>query len=69
MSEEIQINVSGMTCNNCVQAVTKAVKSAPGGADADVKVDLDGGLVTVDGGNANRDDLVAAIADAGYEAQ
>lgn len=69
MSEEIQINVSGMTCANCVQAVTKAVKDTAGAADADVTVDLDQGLVTVEGGTADRGDLVSAIADAGYDAQ
>jgi copper chaperone CopZ len=68
MSNDLQISVSGMTCDHCVQAVTKAVRSTPGAADAQVDVDLDSGVVRVEGSSADRGALVAAITDAGYEA-
>ncbi len=68
MSEQLQIDVTGMTCDHCVQAVTKAVRATPGAADAQVEVDLAQGLVTVEGGSPDRGAVVSAIADAGYEA-
>lgn len=39
--------VEGMTCNHCVQAVTRAVTELPGVQD--VRVDLPTGTVTVAG--------------------
>ena len=63
----ITYRVDGMTCDHCVQAVTKEV-SGVDGVDA-VKVDLDSKLVTVTGPDLRGDDLVAAIDEAGYDAE
>ena len=43
----LQLKVSGMTCGHCVSAVTRAASEVSGAKD--VKVDLNHGLVTVDG--------------------
>lgn len=60
----MQINVSGMTCDHCVSAVSKAVKTLPGVTD--VAVDLKQGLVTVQG-NADATAIRKAITEEGYE--
>lgn len=60
------IKVSGMTCQHCVAAVTKALESIDGVTN--VKVDLEAGTATydetapVDAGLVRR-----AIKDAGYQ--
>ncbi len=61
----IELKVEGMTCNHCVQAVTRAVKSVDPGAD--VRVDLEGGTVKVDG-QGSAEALSLAIREAGYAA-
>jgi copper chaperone len=60
----MQINVSGMTCDHCVSAVSKAVKTLRGVTD--VAVDLKQGLVTVRG-NADAAAIRKAITEEGYE--
>ena len=62
----LSMTVSGMTCAHCVSAVTKAVKAVPG-AD-EVKVDLDGGQVSVTGEPDPRA-VREAITEEGYEVQ
>ncbi len=61
---EMTLIVSGMTCDHCVKAVTDAVSDVPGVES--VAVDLDGGRVTVDGGDVDRTAVVEAISEAGY---
>jgi copper chaperone len=58
--------VAGMTCHHCELAVTEEVNRVPG-VEA-VEVDLDTGLVTVQGKGLLDDDIRSAIAEAGYEA-
>lgn len=64
---EMTLDVSGMTCDHCVKAVTEAVSEVPGVAS--VTVELDAGRVTVAGDGADRAAVVAAIADAGYDTE
>ncbi len=61
----ITIPVRGMSCQHCVNAVDKAVRSVPGVTEA--AVDLAGGTVTVTG-SFDRQQVVEAIKAAGYEA-
>lgn len=56
--------VTGMTCEHCVQAVRSEV-SAVAGVDA-VGVDLASGRVTVTGAGFSDDDVAAAVDEAGY---
>ena len=57
-------SVPGMTCEHCVAAVDAEVRKVPGVTD--VAVDLDTKEVRVTGEPA-REDVVAAIDDAGYD--
>ena len=60
----LTLKVTGMTCGGCVQSVERAVKAvAPG---AKVSVDLKSGEVAIDGA-AQKQAVVAAIEDAGYD--
>ncbi len=58
--------VKGMTCDHCVQAVTKEISKLDGVTDVDI--DLDRGQVTVASEQALSDDAVReAVDEAGYE--
>lgn len=61
----IELKVEGMTCNHCVHAVTRAVKSVD--PLAEVRVDLEAGTVKVDG-HSPAEALSRAIGAAGYAA-
>lgn len=62
----VKLKVTGMSCNHCVMAVTKALKAVPDVKDA--TVDLQKGEAIVEGG-AKPDDLIRAIVDEGYQAE
>ena len=66
MSDQIRLNVGGMTCNHCVMHVTKALNGVSG-VDRVVEVHLDRGEALVEG-NADADELLAAVKKAGYQA-
>lgn len=58
--------VSGMTCDHCVSAVTTELTGLPGVHG--VRVDLLGGLVTVDSdAPLSTDEVRDAVDEAGYE--
>jgi copper chaperone len=63
----IKLNVEGMSCSHCVNAVTKGV-TALGGVSG-VNVDLEGKTVTVDFDEAKvtLDSIKEAIEDEGYD--
>lgn len=58
------IEVRGMSCAHCVSAITSAVTGLPGVSG--VEVDLAASVVRIDG-SPNRDEVTAAIEDAGYD--
>ncbi|WP_407526641.1 heavy-metal-associated domain-containing protein [Methylobacterium oryzisoli] len=60
------MRVEGMTCQGCVQAVTRAVQRLD--PTAEVAVDLDQGRVSVTTG-AQALDVAQALGRAGYEAR
>ncbi len=60
----LTLNVTGMTCDHCVKAVTQAVRAIPGAGT--VVVDLARGTVAVQG-SPDPAAVRAAIADEGYE--
>ncbi len=62
----IQLEVKGMTCDHCVNAVTTALKETSGVSDA--QVNLDESSATVEGENVDQSALIAAIVEEGYEA-
>lgn len=65
MSDIITLTVPGMTCGHCEAAVTGEVGKLA--AVSDVTVDLDTKLVTVTGTDLDRNALVEAIDEAGFD--
>lgn len=59
------ITVEGMSCEHCEQTVEEAL-SGVGGVES-VDVDREAESATVEG-DADEDELVAAVEDAGYDA-
>ena len=62
----LRLKVSGMTCEHCVSAVTRAVRTVPG--IVDITVSLDRGEVAV-AGDPDPNAVRAAIAEEGYEVE
>ena len=62
----LQLQVTGMTCEHCVTAVTRAVKAVP--SVEGVTVDLEHGAVTVQG-TPDETAVREAITEEGYEVQ
>jgi len=67
MPEQIEYRVSDMTCEHCRKTIVSALSQLDGVER--VEVDLESKTVTVTGEGMRDDDLRAAIADAGYEAE
>ena len=65
MSDTITLSVPGMTCGHCEAAVKQEVGGVPGVAS--VAVDLDTKDVVVAGTDLDRDAIVAAIDEAGFD--
>ena len=63
---ETTIQITGMSCQHCVGAVTKALQAVPGVERAEV--DLGAGSARVRGSAAPQT-LVDAVVGAGYEAR
>lgn len=65
--KNVTLNVEGMSCSHCVNAVTKAVTALEGVAG--VNVDLAAKTVTVDFNEAevSLDSIKEAIEDEGYD--
>ena len=61
------LKVTGMACEACVAHVTKALKSVPGVKVA--SVELEPGRATVQHENASAGAMIAAVDDAGYQAE
>lgn len=58
--------VTGMTCQHCVASVTEEVSEVAGVTA--VSVDLDTGRLSVDGADVDSQAVLAAVAEAGYQA-
>jgi copper chaperone len=62
----VVLNVQGMTCQGCVNSVTRIIKKADPAAE--VQIDLPTGRVEARS-SATPQALAAAVSGAGYEAQ
>ena len=62
-----RLKVTGMSCENCVQSITKTLRSVEGVHDA--KVDLASGIAEVDFDETktNVEALCAAVDDIGFD--
>ncbi|RKQ92927.1 copper chaperone CopZ [Solirubrobacter pauli] len=67
MTETLTYRVDAMSCNHCVVAVSGEVGRVPGVRSVDV--DLETKLVRVDGAGVDGAAVVAAIDEAGYDAE
>lgn len=65
MSSKITFEVRGMTCDNCVQHVTKAVRGVPGVTEVAVSLAQNSATVT---GDFDPKIVIEAIEEEGYEA-
>ena len=65
MDKTVTFDVKGMTCDNCVQHVTKAVREIAGVRD--VKVELATNSAKVEG-DFDDTKIIEAIEEEGYEA-
>ena len=63
---EIKLKITGMTCEHCVRAVTKALKDVPGVTDAEVTLQPGAAVVH---GEMDPADLISAVTSEGYTAQ
>jgi copper chaperone len=69
-NQTIILDVSGMTCNNCVRHVREALEQVAGVGSVQVDLGVPTGRATVKHqGNAVVESLIAAVDDAGYEAK
>ena len=66
MAKTIEFDITGMTCDHCVNAVTNAIKETPGVSSS--VVSLDDKKATVTGETIDIAAIVAAVAEEGYEA-
>ena len=62
-----KLKVEGMSCNHCVNAVTRALGSVPG-VDRVVEVNLERGEAVIEG-SADVAQLVAAVEEEGFKAE
>lgn len=68
MSRHLELEIMGMSCDNCVRHVTEALESIPGVSN--VKVDLAAGRATLDAEpKVIPEHLYEAVEDAGYQAR
>ena len=65
--ERFEIKVSGMSCNGCVQSVTRALTECRGVDDA--TVDLGGGRATVRGSGFDRGAVAGAVKSLGFDVE
>ncbi|MCY0888829.1 MAG: copper ion binding protein [Alicyclobacillaceae bacterium] len=61
------ISVVGMTCDGCVQSVSKAIGSVPGVSKVEVSLDRHLATVEYDSARTSESVLKSAIEDAGYD--
>lgn len=62
----LQLNISGMNCQNCVRHATEAIKGVAGVTSATVTLEPAAGTVEHDG--ADVEAILAALAEEGYPA-
>ena len=66
MAKTIELDITGMTCDHCVHAVTNALSEVPGVSSAEVSLEKKAATVTAD--DVDMDALIAAVKEEGYAA-
>jgi copper chaperone len=67
--ESSVIKVGGMSCQGCVKNITGVLTAMPGVAAAEVSLEAGEATVSFDPQIVSRNALVAAIEDAGFDAE
>ncbi len=67
-TESTVLKVSGMTCQGCVNSVTKVLEGLPGVARVEVSLDRGEAHVDYDGTRVSREDMKRVVDEAGFEA-
>ncbi|MFA4968044.1 MAG: copper ion binding protein [Sulfuritalea sp.] len=67
--ETTTIKVGGMSCGGCVKSITGVLTALDGVAKAEVSLEQKQAVVEFDAGKVTRDQLKAAIEDAGFDAE
>lgn len=62
---QVALKVTGMTCGSCAWTIERVLSRVPGVQSAKVDLELGIGLIT---GTARSADLIAAVAEAGFDA-
>jgi copper chaperone CopZ len=65
-SETVELQVEGMTCAHCEQAVKRALEALPGVQEARASAAQGTATVKVEPGKADRAAMARAIQEAGY---
>ncbi|HEX2092998.1 MAG TPA: cation transporter [Longimicrobiaceae bacterium] len=63
-----RLQIGGMSCNHCVEAVEKALRNRPGVRSATVHLDGGSAEVEYDESRVAPEQLVAAVEEEGYTA-
>lgn len=66
MAQTIELDITGMTCDHCVNSVTTAVKDVTGVSDAKVSLETKSAVVEGDGFDVQQ--ILDAIEEEGYSA-
>lgn len=66
MNKTIELDITGMTCDHCVHAVTTAVKEVPGVNSAEVSLEAKSAVISGDSFDVQK--ILEAIAEEGYSA-
>jgi len=67
-ADDIVLNIKGMTCGGCANRVKDALIKCAGVADVHVSHKDGKAVVQVEGGKANKEDLIKAVEEAGFSA-
>lgn len=66
--EKVTLKVGGMTCMGCVGSVTRVLQALPGVSEVNVSLEKAQAEVGFDPSRAKREDLCAAVEEAGFDA-
>ena len=69
MTEKINLQVSGMTCQHCVSSVKNSVMALQGVNQVDVSLENGSVDIAYDNPNLNASQIAAAIEDQGYDVE
>ena len=67
--KHLAVGVAGMSCQGCVKNITGVLTALPGVASAEVSLEAGEAKVAFDPQTIARSALVAAIEDAGFDAE